>query len=116
MSSLHCSENVSGISEIQPVIDRIDTALARPIALADGEVVLSVSVGVAEASDEHRSPEDLLQDADRAMYATKRAYRGRKPTLDGMRRACRYQCCQRLRDGVVWAAEIRYSCPVLSPL
>ena len=65
-------ENVSGISEIQPVIDRIDTALARPIALADGEVVLSVSVGVAEASDEHRSPEDLLQDADRAMYASKR--------------------------------------------
>lgn len=65
-------ENVAGMSEIQPVIDRIDAALARPIALADGEVTLSVSVGVAEASAEHRTPEDLLRDADRAMYASKR--------------------------------------------
>ncbi len=65
-------ENVSGLSEIQPVINRIDAALAKPITLADGEVTLSVSVGVAQASAEHRTPEDLLRDADRAMYASKR--------------------------------------------
>jgi GGDEF domain-containing protein len=46
--------------------------LAKSIALPEGEVTLSVSVGVAEASAEHRTPEDLLRDADRAMYASKR--------------------------------------------
>jgi PleD family two-component response regulator len=33
---------------------------------------LSVSVGVAELSAAHRTPEDLLFDADCAMYAAKR--------------------------------------------
>ena len=66
-------ENVSGMSEIQPVIDRIHAVLARPITLDDGDVNLSVSVGMAEASTEHQTPEDLLRDADRAMYASKRA-------------------------------------------
>ena len=68
----HLVANVAGLSEIQPVIERIDAALARPIALPEGEVTLSVSVGVSEASAEHHSPEDLLRDADRAMYASKR--------------------------------------------
>lgn len=65
-------ESVAGYSEIEPVIQRIDAALAKPFALPDGEVVLSVSVGAAEALAEHRTPEDLLSDADRAMYASKR--------------------------------------------
>lgn len=65
-------ERVSGWQEIQPAVDRIHAAFAKPIALAEGEVTLSVSVGVAEASAEHRTPEDLLRDADRAMYASKR--------------------------------------------
>lgn len=64
--------HVAGTWEIQPVIERIHDALAKPIALPVGEVTLSVSVGVAEASAEHRTPEDLLQDADRSMYASKR--------------------------------------------
>jgi diguanylate cyclase (GGDEF)-like protein len=66
-------ERVSGWPEIQPVVERIHAALARPIALADGAATLSVSVGVAEASAKHRTPEDVLGEADRAMYARKRA-------------------------------------------
>lgn len=62
---------VSG-DEIQPVIDRIHAALETPIALTEGEARLSVSVGVAQAADWHRSAEDLLIDADRDMYARKR--------------------------------------------
>jgi diguanylate cyclase (GGDEF)-like protein len=63
---------VAVYSEIQPVIERIAAALARPIALPEGEVRLSVSVGVAEASPAHQSPEHLLHEADQAMYASKR--------------------------------------------
>jgi diguanylate cyclase (GGDEF)-like protein len=69
-------ERISTWEEIQPVVDRIHTALAEPISLPDGDATLSVSVGVAEASADHLTPEDLLRDADRAMYALKRSGRG----------------------------------------
>jgi diguanylate cyclase (GGDEF)-like protein len=65
-------EHVAEIEEIRPVIERIHLALATPISLPEGEFTPRVSIGVAMASPEHRSPEDLLHEADRAMYAAKR--------------------------------------------
>jgi diguanylate cyclase (GGDEF)-like protein len=64
-------EQVAGWTEIDAIINRIRAAIARPITLPEGEVTLSLSVGVAEASPEHHSPEELLRAADRAMYAAK---------------------------------------------
>ncbi len=58
--------------ETKLILDRIRTALAAPIALPDGNTTLAVSIGVAMASPSHRTPEDLLAEADRAMYASKR--------------------------------------------
>jgi diguanylate cyclase (GGDEF)-like protein len=66
-------EGVAGRDDIDPIIFRIHDALARPIVLPEGEVTLSLSIGVAESSPAHQTPEDVLQDADRAMYAAKRA-------------------------------------------
>jgi diguanylate cyclase (GGDEF)-like protein len=65
-------ERLSHGLDVQSVVDRIHFSLEEPIAIAQGEARLSVSVGVAEASPEFRSPEDLLAAADRAMYASKR--------------------------------------------
>jgi diguanylate cyclase (GGDEF)-like protein len=65
-------ERVVDWGDVQPVVDRIHAALEKPIALPQGEVRLSVSVGVAESSPEYGSPEDLLAAADRAMYTSKR--------------------------------------------
>jgi GGDEF domain-containing protein len=62
-----------GRSEIDPVIKRIESAFRRPISLPQGEVVLAVSVGVAQAGDDCRSAEELIDAADRAMYVAKRA-------------------------------------------
>jgi diguanylate cyclase (GGDEF)-like protein len=59
-------------AEVEPIISRIHAVLGKPIALPDGEVTLSVSIGAVEASPEFHSPEDLLAAADRAMYASKR--------------------------------------------
>jgi diguanylate cyclase (GGDEF)-like protein len=50
----------------------IRDAIAPPIALAEGDVSLSVSVGIATGSPDYRTPEDVLAAADRAMYAAKR--------------------------------------------
>jgi diguanylate cyclase (GGDEF)-like protein len=65
-------EQVSGLGEIEPVIARIYAALAEPIVLREGRFVLSLSVGVAQATLNHHSPEDVLSEADRDMYAAKR--------------------------------------------
>jgi diguanylate cyclase (GGDEF)-like protein len=65
-------EQVFGDQEIEPIVARIHDALAPPIAVPSGSVHLSVSVGMAEASAAHRTPEDLLAEADQAMYAAKR--------------------------------------------
>jgi diguanylate cyclase (GGDEF)-like protein len=65
-------EGVAGADEVDPIIHRLHEALAQPIILPEGEVTLSLSIGVAEASAIHQTPEDVLQEADRAMYAAKR--------------------------------------------
>lgn len=63
---------VGGEAEVQPVIDRIHASLQVPFELPDGEVKLSVSIGVAMAGPEVGTAEELLAAADQAMYASKR--------------------------------------------
>ena len=65
-------EQVAGWEEYEPLIARIHAALAEPIRLPSGDLTISASVGAAEVAVEHRTPEDLLAAADRAMYAAKR--------------------------------------------
>jgi diguanylate cyclase (GGDEF)-like protein len=69
-------EHVASWEEYWPAIARIQSAVAEPIAVSAGKIVLSASVGAAEVAPEHRTPEDVLAAADRAMYAAKH---GRKP-------------------------------------
>jgi diguanylate cyclase (GGDEF)-like protein len=65
-------DGVTEAREVEPVIGRIHMAIAKPFAVPGGEVVLSLSAGVAWGSEALGSPEKLLADADRAMYAAKR--------------------------------------------
>jgi diguanylate cyclase (GGDEF)-like protein len=66
-------EGVVGRDEIDSVVARIHDELARPIVVDDGVFALSASIGVAQAEAHHQTAEDLLNEADRQMYATKRA-------------------------------------------
>jgi diguanylate cyclase (GGDEF)-like protein len=66
-------QNVAGSDEIEPVIERVRSALVDPIVLSEGQFMLSLSLGVAVAEPHHLSPEDVLNEADRRMYAAKRA-------------------------------------------
>ena len=66
-------ERVAGLDGIDPVVARIHDALSQPIVLPEGEFQLSLSIGVAQANAQHRVAEDVLRDADREMYAAKRA-------------------------------------------
>jgi diguanylate cyclase (GGDEF)-like protein len=66
-----------GTAEIgAAVARRLLAALRRPIGLAGQETLIGASVGVAELTG-HTTAEELLADADIAMYAAKRAGKGR---------------------------------------
>jgi diguanylate cyclase (GGDEF)-like protein len=58
------------------VARRVLAALRRPIAVGGQETRIGASIGIAEL-DGHIGPDDLLADADIAMYAAKRAGKGR---------------------------------------
>jgi diguanylate cyclase (GGDEF)-like protein/PAS domain S-box-containing protein len=56
---------------------RIATTVAEPITLAEGEVFVTGSVGIALSGDELETPETLLRNADAAMYRAKEKGRAR---------------------------------------
>jgi diguanylate cyclase len=66
-------ERIGSQGEIDSVVRRVQAAFARPIELTQGSVILGVSVGAARAGEDGNTPEALIDAADRAMYAAKRA-------------------------------------------
>jgi diguanylate cyclase (GGDEF)-like protein/PAS domain S-box-containing protein len=52
--------------------ERISAVLRAPFAVRDAELRIAASVGIALATAEHVTPEDLLRAADDAMYVAKR--------------------------------------------
>jgi diguanylate cyclase (GGDEF)-like protein len=65
-------KHVATPAEIEPVASRVHLVLAEPISLPEGNFILSASIGAALATPGHHTPEDILAEADRAMYAAKR--------------------------------------------
>jgi diguanylate cyclase (GGDEF)-like protein/PAS domain S-box-containing protein len=59
------------------VAERILKELAEPILLEGNAVVSSASIGIALAGTHYRHPEEILRDADAAMYQAKAEGRGR---------------------------------------
>jgi diguanylate cyclase (GGDEF)-like protein len=57
--------------DIEVVAKKIINEMRKPMSLCGREVVITTSVGVAFWSDEQQTPEDLLAEADTAMYAAK---------------------------------------------
>lgn len=53
------------------VSERILKALSRPFVIEGHEVFASASIGIALKNPETRTPEDLIRDADTAMYRAK---------------------------------------------
>jgi diguanylate cyclase (GGDEF)-like protein len=66
-------EHIEGPDEIASVVSRIHDAFAQPIVLPEGKFSLSLSIGATQAGVHHRTADDILAEADREMYAAKRA-------------------------------------------
>jgi diguanylate cyclase (GGDEF)-like protein/PAS domain S-box-containing protein len=69
------------------VADRLLDVIRRPFRTEGGDQFLSVSVGIAIASDGDERPEELLRDADAAMYRAKERGKGRWEIFDDAMRA-----------------------------
>ena len=70
-------DDVRGEAYATAVAERIHKELAAPLQVRGHEVFTSVSVGIALSSAGYDSPDDMLRDADTAMYRAKAGGRSR---------------------------------------
>jgi diguanylate cyclase (GGDEF)-like protein/PAS domain S-box-containing protein len=70
-------ENVGAGAGSVDVAERLSAAFRSPLEFAGGSLVVSLSVGVATTSKRRTSADELLGNAELAMYAAKMAGRGR---------------------------------------
>ena len=64
-------DGISGEADAIRVAERIHTQFREPFAISGHELYMAASIGVAFNSPGSSKPEDLLRDADTAMYAAK---------------------------------------------
>jgi diguanylate cyclase (GGDEF)-like protein len=75
-------EDLDAAAQATAMAVRFDAALALPFVLSDVKLNLTASIGIAFTRRGADSPEDLLHDADLAMYRTKRRRGGEFPDFD----------------------------------
>ena len=76
---------LSGIREVHDglrVAERIQQKLTAPFLLGDQEVFMSTSIGIASSLTGYSSADDILRDADIAMYRAKAQGKGRCQLFD----------------------------------
>jgi diguanylate cyclase (GGDEF)-like protein/PAS domain S-box-containing protein len=75
-------EDLMCMTEAIEVADRLQKALALPFNLNGHEVFATVSIGIALSSTGYDRPEEVLRDADTAMYRAKMLGKARHEVFD----------------------------------
>jgi diguanylate cyclase (GGDEF)-like protein/PAS domain S-box-containing protein len=75
-------DDVHDVGDAVRVADRIQAVLATPCNLAGVEVFTTVSTGIALSTTRYERPEEMLRDADTAMYRAKAHGRARHEVFD----------------------------------
>lgn len=76
--------------EVTRIAERIQQKFGIPFELSGHEVYSSASIGILHASENHLTAQDMMRDADTAMYQAKRAGKARHAIFDEeMHRAAR---------------------------
>jgi diguanylate cyclase (GGDEF)-like protein/PAS domain S-box-containing protein len=78
---LLCDE-ISDEATARELADRVARLVARPVTLAEGEVFVTASIGIALSGGDRETPETLIRDADAAMYRAKENGRARAELFD----------------------------------
>lgn len=64
-------EGVTGVLDVELAARRLQDTLAAPVTLQDREIIVTASIGAALSEPDDPQPQDLLHDADVAMYQAK---------------------------------------------
>ena len=76
--------------KITRIAERIQKKISSPFKLEGHEVFTTASIGILNVSEQHLTSEDVIRDADTAMYQAKRSGKARHETFDdAMREAVR---------------------------
>ncbi len=75
-------EDLENSTDYLRVVKRIQHELALPAHLQGYVAFISISMGIVLGADRYERPEDILRDADIAMYHAKRQGRGRYEIFD----------------------------------
>jgi len=75
-------EDIDGVSEATEIADRVQEELKKPFNIRNHEVYTSASIGIVYNFNGYKSPEDILRDADTAMYRAKRLGKERYELFD----------------------------------
>ena len=77
--------DVQDESDVTQAAERITHAFTEPLELSDQSLRVTVSIGIVMSEKHYRQPEEILRDADAAMYRAKAAGKARyavfRPTL-----------------------------------
>jgi diguanylate cyclase (GGDEF)-like protein len=63
--------NIKEVSDATNIAERIITILKEPFHLMHHELYISITIGIAIGTYEYQQPEEILRDADTAMYNAK---------------------------------------------
>jgi diguanylate cyclase (GGDEF)-like protein/PAS domain S-box-containing protein len=80
-------DDIKDPSDAKRAADRMMKALVPPFILGGKEVFTSVSIGIALSNSAYEQPEDILRDADTAMYRAKSQGKARYEVFDADMRA-----------------------------
>ncbi|GAB4318919.1 MAG: hypothetical protein Kow0059_12720 [Candidatus Sumerlaeia bacterium] len=75
-------DDINSISAAHRVAQRIQDDFSRPIVIGHHEIFTSASIGIALSASCYERPEDILRDADTAMYRAKARGRARYEVFD----------------------------------
>ena len=75
-------ENISSASDAEEVTQRIEKSMAAPFSIQGQDIYTTQSIGIAIKSERYEWPEQILRDADIAMYEAKANGRSRHEYFD----------------------------------
>jgi diguanylate cyclase (GGDEF)-like protein len=75
-------ESTAGEATLDILADRLTEVLREPVELDDGRKIFSVTASIGVAIGQYATPDDLLRDADLALYAAKAAGKDRYALFD----------------------------------
>ncbi len=97
-------EDVRDQTDATVVAERVQSAMTTPFTLMGQEIFSSASIGIAIAHADYENPDDLLRDADMAMYRAKSLGKARHEVFDsGMH--TRAVALLQLETDLRWAIE-----------